>query len=198
MAHPVSPAGVEVREGERVVLRRPRRGDYAAFAAAVTASRKLHGRWVQPPVGREAFDLYVARLGRRVDGAHPPPHIGLLAFRREDGALVGAVNFGDIVRGALQSAYLGYFGFAPHACQGYMTEALALAVDFGFRTLGLHRLEINVQPANERSLALALRCGFRREGYSPRYLKIAGRWRDHVRLALLAEEWRATGAGRRR
>ena len=58
-------------------------------------------------------------------------------------------------------------------------------------SLKLHRVEANIQPANLRSLALARDAGFVREGYSRRYVRIAGRWRDHVRLALLVEDWRA-------
>src|SRR5262245_51861659 len=80
-------------------------------------------------------------------------------------------------------------GFLPHAGQGYMTEGMALALDVAFRKLELHRVEVNIQPTNARSLALAQRIGFTREGFSRRYVKIAGRWRDHVRYAILAEDW---------
>jgi ribosomal-protein-alanine N-acetyltransferase len=68
-----------------------------------------------------------------------------------------------------------------------MTEAVGLVVRDAFRRLRLHRLEANVQPGNRASIRLVRRLGFRREGYSPRYLKIQGRWRDHERWALLAD-----------
>lgn len=117
-------------------------------------------------------------------------HAGYLLFRRDDHALAGVFNYSEIVRGAFCSTYLGYFGFAPHDGQGYMTEGMALALDMAFRTLRLHRVEVNIQPTNQRSLALVARLGFTREGFSRRYVKIGGRWRDHVRLAMLAEDWR--------
>jgi ribosomal-protein-alanine N-acetyltransferase len=79
-----------------------------------------------------------------------------------------------------------------------MREGLCLALTHAFRSLRLHRVEANVQPDNERSLGLVQRCGFRREGFSTRYLKVGGRWRDHERWAVLAEEWRTDGLRRRR
>ena len=95
----------------------------------------------------------------------------------------------EIVRSAFQSAYLGYYAFRPHAGQGYMTEGLALVLRHAFGTLGLHRLEANIQPANHPSRALVRGLGFRKEGFSPRYLKIGGRWRGHERWAIVREEW---------
>ena len=72
-----------------------------------------------------------------------------------------------------------------------MSEGLALMLVVAFRKLKLHRVEANVQPVNARSIALLRGAGFTREGYSRRYVKIAGRWRDHERWAMLAEDWRA-------
>jgi ribosomal-protein-alanine N-acetyltransferase len=71
-----------------------------------------------------------------------------------------------------------------------MTEALQLMMRHAFDDLQLHRLEANIQPGNVASLALVKRAGFGREGYSRRYLKIGGRWRDHERWAILAEDWK--------
>jgi [ribosomal protein S5]-alanine N-acetyltransferase len=113
----------------------------------------------------------------------------LLVCRRVDGAIVGVVNVSEIVRAAFQSAYLGYYAFRPHAGQGYMTEGLALVLRHAFRSLGLHRLEANIQPGNDPSRKLVRRLGFRKEGFSPRYLKIGGRWRDHERWAIVRETW---------
>ncbi len=88
------------------------------------------------------------------------------------------------------TATLDYYAFVPHASRGYMTEGLSLALRWVFGKLRLHRVEANIQPGNDVSRALVRRLGFRREGFSARYLKIAGRWRDHERWALVAEDWR--------
>lgn len=104
--------------------------------------------------------------------------------------MVGVFNLSEIVRGAFQSGYVGYYALAPHAGRGYMAEGLRLTLRFAFRVMRLHRVEINIQPANSRSILLARRSGFRREGFSRRYVKLAGRWRDHERWALVVEDWR--------
>jgi [ribosomal protein S5]-alanine N-acetyltransferase len=171
--------------GQRVHLRPPKKSDEAAFLQAARASRALHGRWAKAPTTRAEFAAFVKRYGGK-----SPSHAGYLVVRSNDQALVGVFNFSEIVRHAFQSSYLGYFAFAPHHGGGYMTEGLALALDIAFDKLELHRVEVNVQPTNRRSLDLVARVGFTREGYSRRYVKIAGRWRDHVRFAMLAEDWR--------
>jgi ribosomal-protein-alanine N-acetyltransferase len=128
-------------------------------------------------------------------------HAGFLVCQRETRAIVGAVNLSEIVRGPLQTAYLGYFVGAPFAREGYLSEGLRLVVGHAFDDLKLHRLEANIQPGNRPSIALIRGLGFRKEGFSPRYLKVGGRWRDHERWACVAEEWRSSprprGAARR-
>ncbi len=177
--------------GERVYLRRPQSRDAAAFVAAVKASRAMHGQWVQAPSSRAQFAAYVRRFaGQQLRDAHSTTHVGLIVCRREDDALVGVLNFSEIIRSALQSSFLGYYALAPHAGEGYMSEGLSLAIRIAFGALRLHRIEVNIQPGNKRSSSLVRRAGFRREGFSRRYAKIAGRWRDHVRWALLVEDWR--------
>ena len=175
-----------VATGERVHLRPPRKSDEAAFLKAARASRALHGRWAKAPSTHGEFEAFVKRYG-----GDKPTHAGFLVVRNDDEALCGVFNFSEIVRNAFQSTYLGYFAFAPHHGGGYMTEGLVLALDIAFGPLELHRVEVNVQPSNRRSLDLVARLGFAREGYSRRYVKIAGRWRDHVRFAMLAEDWRS-------
>lgn len=166
----------------RATLRVPTPRDHSAFLAAVRRSRRLHRPWVHPPRDTDAF----ADWRRRCRG---PDHAGFLVLA-PDGEPAGVVNLNHIVRGALRSAYLGFYAFEPYAGRGLMCDAVGQAVRGAFGPLGLHRVEANVQPDNTASLALIRRLGFRREGFSPRYLKIAGRWRDHERWALLAEDWK--------
>ncbi len=181
--------------GKRVHLRLPRRSDQQAFVSAARASRRLHSGWVQAPETPAAYVAYVERYAFR---GRSPRHAGFLVVRNDDGALAGVINFSEIVRGAFHSAFVGYYAFVQLAGDGYMTEGFALALDFAFRRLALHRVEANVQPANRRSIALVSRLGFEREGYSRRYVKISGRWRDHVRFAMLAEDWRTRRTGVKR
>jgi len=174
--------------GDRTWLRAPRATDAAAFVEAARASRALHAAWVVAPRTRRAFETYVARFG--ASRARERAHVGYLALRRDDDSLVGVFNFSEIVRGSFQSAYLGYYGFKGNTGQGLMKEALRVALDAAFGPLSLHRVEVNIQPRNARSIGLVTSLGFTKEGFSRRYLRIAGRWRDHMRFAMLAEDWR--------
>ena len=133
--------------------------------------------------------MTIAAYRRYLTRCERPDFIGLLIRRRGDDAVVGALELSQIARGNFQSAFLGYHVGAPFRGQGYMTEALQLALRHAFRVLKLHRLEANIQPTNRPSIALVKRLGFRREGFSRRYLKISGRWRDHERWAILKEDW---------
>lgn len=169
--------------GRRVYLRPPLGNDADEFLSLTRFSRALHRAWVSPPDDEAAFTDYIDRNG----GAD---FRGFLACRREDDAIVGVVNLSQVFRGSFNNAYLGFYGFTPFARKGYMTEAVDLVLRHAFRSMGLHRVEANLQPANHRSRALVERLGFRLEGFSPCYLKISGRWRDHERWAILAEEWR--------
>jgi [ribosomal protein S5]-alanine N-acetyltransferase len=168
-------------EGTRVFLRHPSARDRTEFLERSRASRKLHGRWVVAPSDPDAFAAYLRR-------AKSTDVESLLVCRREDGAIVGVYNISQIFYGPLRGAYLGYYAFEPFAGEGFMRDGLRLVLRYAFGQLGLHRLEANIQPENRRSLALVADAGFRHEGFSPRYLKIAGRWRDHERWAILAED----------
>jgi len=146
------------------------------------ASRAFHRPWATAPTDPDRFAIYLADAGQ-IDFE------AMLVCREADDAILGFFNLSHITRGLLQSAYLGYAVGKPYAGHGYMREGLDLVIKRAFSALRLHRVEANIQPGNRASIALARGAGFRREGFSPRYLKIGGRWRDHERWALLADEW---------
>jgi ribosomal-protein-alanine N-acetyltransferase len=102
---------------------------------------------------------------------------------------VGEVNISSVVRGAFQSAYVGYWIDQAHAGKGYVPEACVLLFRFAFEELGLHRLQVSIILRNAPSRRVAQKLWLRGEGVALRYLEINGRWEDHVRYALTAEEW---------
>ena len=181
--------GRDGRDG-RVFLRTPVASDQQEFVALMRASRSFHRPWATAPTDDQRFAAYLVD-SRRADFE------AMLVCRLEDRAIVGFFNLSQIVRRSLQSAYLGYAVGKPYAGQGYMREAISSVLRHAFLDLRLHRIEANIQPGNHASIALAKGAGFQREGFSPRYLKIGGRWRDHERWAILADDWRKLPEGRR-
>jgi ribosomal-protein-alanine N-acetyltransferase len=163
----------------RVVLRHPALEDEREFIALANASVELHRPWITAPSTPESFRRYLETMAR-------PENCGFLVCAKGSGQIAGVINLTNIVLGLFRSSYLGYYAFAGFERQGLMREGLRAVVRYAFRDLGLHRLEANVQPGNGASIALVKSLGFVKEGYSPRYLKIGGRWRDHERWAMLA------------
>jgi ribosomal-protein-alanine N-acetyltransferase len=169
-------------DGARVALRVLERGDREAFLTLARDSRELHRPWTYPPERSDQFDDLYAR-SRRDDFT-----CLVACLAAEPHEIVGVFTVSQIVRGAFQSAYLGYYAHQRHAGQGLMREAMEQVLDHAFGALALHRLEANIQPGNQPSIALARGAGFRLEGFSPRYLLIGGQWRDHERYAITADE----------
>ena len=180
----VRPAEVEPQappSAARVHLRVLARADRDEFLALARDSRELHRPWTYPPERADQFDDLFAR-SRRDD------FVCLLACGNDSNEIAGVFTVSQIVRGAFQSAYLGYYAHARHSRQGLMREAMEQVLDHSFGPLALHRLEANIQPGNQPSIALARGAGFRLEGFSPRYLLIGGQWRDHERYAITVDE----------
>lgn len=165
---------------DQTFLARPRFEDGPAFVEAMRNSRGLHHPWLVAPCDMAAWRRYLKRLERDNEE-------GFLVRRVGDRAICGVVNLNVITYDALCSAYLSYYAVQAYAGRGYMKEGLRQCIELAFGELGLHRLEANIQPGNERSIRLVESLGFECEGYSPRYLMIHGKWRDHERWALLAD-----------
>jgi len=152
--------------------------DEKPFLEMVRGSRNLHHPWVFPPSTAQDFTKLMERLKSDTEEA-------FLVWPTTGEAPAGYIHISNIVRGHFHSAYLGYWGNASQEGKGWMTLGLKWVVRHAFRQLKLHRLEANIQPDNKRSIALVKRCGFQKEGFSPAYLKIGGRWCDHERWAIL-------------
>src|SRR5687767_3534129 len=157
---------------KRVYLRHPGPDDRDRLIDLYRSSRRHFHGYARSEFTSENFEQML------VDAAKDSNEY-FLVCRLEDSTIVGTVNLSQIFRKAFQNAYLGYQLFAGYTGHGYMTEAVALALRYAFTNLALHRVEANVQPSNKPSIAVLKRNGFAKEGFSRRYLKIAGRWRDH-------------------
>ncbi|MEL5958821.1 GNAT family protein [Streptomyces sp. CLV115] len=173
-------------QGHRVAIRAYTPADAEEFTTRARESRGLHSPWLFPPTDVRAYAAYAGRL------IEDPTKAGFLVCERGGGsgpagAIAGFININNIVVGAFRCGALGYGAFAHAAGRGLMAEGLDLVLRYAFGPLGLHRLEANIQPGNEGSLALVRRAGFRLEGFSPDFLHIAGAWRDHERWAITAE-----------
>jgi len=162
----------------RIYLRSPSLDDETVFIEAVGKSRAIHQPWVSPPDSSEAFRAYLERMGQ-------PNHHAFLVCRADTDEIAGIVNITHVVPEPFSSGYLSYYVFSGHEGQGFMREGLKAVVRHAFDDLRLHRMEANIQPGNEASIALVRSVGFSKEGFSPRYLKVDGRWRDHERWAIL-------------
>jgi ribosomal-protein-alanine N-acetyltransferase len=185
----------------RVYLRPPMMADYTVWAELRARSRTFLEPW-EPLWGENALarTTYRGRINRVVREWNADQgyafHIfatGADTFTRD--TLLGGVNLNNVRRMSAQSCSLGYWMGAPFAGRGLMRAALDLLLPFAFTPtqaerpgLGLHRIDAACIPDNAPSRRLLQRCGFREVGLAPGYLKINGKWRDHICHQLLAEE----------
>ncbi|PID37067.1 MAG: 30S ribosomal protein S5 alanine N-acetyltransferase [Rhodobacterales bacterium] len=184
-------------ETERMTLRLPVHTDYPDWAALRAESEAFLTPW-EPARGpghlsRKSFGNRVRWAAR--SAAHGTA-LPLMLFRREDGALLGALTLDNIRRGPAQAGSIGYWIGERYARQGYMREALAALVHYAFTDMDLSRLEAGILPENDTSRGVLEKCGFKYEGVAQSYLQINGRWRNHVLFANLRHDRRGrTDAG---
>ncbi|WOJ88226.1 GNAT family protein [Methylocapsa polymorpha] len=174
--------------GEGVYLRPPDMRDFEAWAGLRERSRAFltpwEPTWPGDDLTRSSFRRRLRRNQQEIDSDEAYP---FLVFR-EDDALLGGLTLGQIKRGVVQAATLGYWIGAPYAGRGFMSRAVRAAIGFAFSTLRLHRIEASCLPHNEASIRLLERVGFTREGYARAYLRINGAWQDHLLYALLESD----------
>ena len=177
--------------GRSLVLRPPSPNDYAAWAELRALSRAHLTRW-EPAWGRDDLSrtMYRRRLRAYARDVRDDQSYSFFICDIATEALVGGITLSNIRRGAAQTASLGYWIGAPYAGQGRMQEAVRTLRPFAFGTLGLHRIEAATMPANLASVQVLERSGFAREGVARSYLKINGRWEDHILFASILEDQR--------
>ncbi|GII79048.1 acetyltransferase [Sphaerisporangium rufum] len=161
----------------RVMLRALTAADQDEFVRLTRDSAGLHRPWMSLPATPADFQAYLGRFDH--DTAQ-----GLLVCLADTGAIAGTVFLNSIIRGRYQNASLAYAAFSPTAGQGYLSEGVGLVLGYAFGRLRLHRLDAQIQPGNQASLALVRRLGFRYEGHSPDLLFIDGAWQDHESWAI--------------
>jgi ribosomal-protein-alanine N-acetyltransferase len=195
--HPARPSSVGLRlYGRRVVLRPLVPQDFNAWSEV----RRRNGEWLtqwepmrlphhpDPETNREVF---AARCGSRDRERLAGSQYAFGIF--VDGAFAGELNLNNIVRGAMQSATIGYWIDRARAGRSLMSESIVILMQFAFEELNLHRLEICIIPRNSNSRRVVEKLNLREEGIAQRFLEINGAWEDHVRFGFTIEEWNDRG-----
>lgn len=175
-------------ETERLVIREALPEDAGLLAEYALANRDFHRS--SSPVREPSW--FSESRQREILEADGTTCRRFLLFGKESDPenerVIGSISFSQVALGAFRSCYLGYGMDQRHAGRGLMTEALTACISYIFRDMGLHRIQANVMPANTASIKLLERLGFRREGFHEKYLKINGRWEDHISYAVLNPE----------
>ena len=174
--------------GRRIVLRAPLSKDYAVWAKLRRESRAFLEPW-EPSWTRDELErsAYRERLSRYRQERRDGSGFVYFIFLKANSELIGGITLGHIKRGVAQSGVIGYWMGERFAGQGYMSEAVDVIKHHAFGPLGLHRVEAACIPDNERSVRLLKKAGFELEGQLRSYLKINGRWRDHLLFSYVQE-----------
>ena len=174
-------------ETRRFVLESQRAGHADALHAYYTRNAAHLARWApKRPPGYHDLDAWQARVAAQEEAQRAGTRLSIIA--RDGERIVAVANFNGIERGPSRSCTLGYSRDADWGGLGTMQEVLDAAIAHIFSDLGITRIQAAYLPENHRSARLLHRLGFEREGFVRDYLKIAGRWRDHVLTAKRAPQ----------
>jgi ribosomal-protein-alanine N-acetyltransferase len=169
-------------QGEKVFLRYISETDFDEFIELNKLSIDFYKGVTTPVLDKQSFEIYQSRNSVESNEC-------FVICQNVDNKIVGAINLTQIFRKAFQNCYLGYQLGVNYIGKGFMTEAILLILQHAFENLKLHRVEANVQPHNLASIKVLQRCGFTKEGFSRKYLKIEDIWCDHERWAIIFEDY---------
>lgn len=172
---------------ERLTLR-PMTMDDAADLFAVFSDPAVVRYWSAEPWTSIAFAE--SAIARALDGYRDASEVRFGIELAETGALIGTVNLHHFFP-QNRRCELGYALGSPYWGKGYATEALEVALDYGFHELRLNRVEADIDPRNGASAAVLARLGFRKEGYMPERWFVHGQMADTVNYGLLRSYWDA-------
>lgn len=175
-------------EGNMVTLREFRDDDLDAVAAIVGDDRVTRFLSFDTRTLEQAGTMLVGAIQRA--SAQPRQEFYLAVVPRDIGTVVG---FARLELTGVKAAKLGYAIGYEHQGKGFASDAVSTLVDFGFGTLGLHRITAAIGPHNAASHAVAQRLGFRVEGVLRDHVFTNGRWRDSVLYSVLEHEWQPPG-----
>jgi ribosomal-protein-alanine N-acetyltransferase len=174
-----------LRDGS-VTIRPIRLRDARVLERELATNRAWLRQWeATNPHGPISFDT---RASIRSLQSNARTGAGLPFAIEVDGEFAGQLNVSSIAYGSLSSASIGYWVAERFAGRNVTPTAVALATDYCFFTMGLHRMEICIRPENDPSLRVVEKLGFRYEGLRRRFIHINGDWRDHFCFALTVEE----------
>jgi ribosomal-protein-alanine N-acetyltransferase len=182
---------------DRLVLRAPRSSDVPELRKLLRANADHLRPWEPQPIPGEDPSSLTAVTNRttrqRSDWRHDRAYPFVLTLKEKGEPIVGRLTLGGVQRGDFQNAYVGYWIDREHQRRGLVSEALVGAFAFAFGVARLHRLQIAIMPRNAASLRVMEKVGARREGLAERYLKIAGKWEEHVLFGVTCEDWERSG-----
>lgn len=178
-------------DGETVYIRPAQPRDWQDWVALREISRDFLTPW-EPTWPADALTraAFMRRVRRQALEWREDEGYGFLIFAGATDNLVGGIGLSNVRRGVAQMGTIGYWVGKPYARLGYTSEAALLVLGFAFGQLGLHRVEAACLPTNIPSQRLLERVGFTREGYARGYLRIDGKWADHLLFGILRDDWR--------
>ncbi|AEF16459.1 Ribosomal-protein-alanine N-acetyltransferase [Thermoanaerobacterium xylanolyticum LX-11] len=180
----------KVYETERLVLRVLDKAYAELVLDYYLRNRTFLQEW--EPLRDEMFytkEYQQENLTKELTGIENKDLLRLWIFKKNvDSKIIGIICFNNIVKGAFLSCHLGYKLDKDEIKNGYTTEAVKRGINIIFDDFKLHRIEANIMPKNKPSLKVVEKLGFYDEGIAYKYLKINGKWEDHIHMVLLNDK----------